>query len=203
MRMFWPERVGGKILIGTSKVGACEYISAFHTAIFHPAGAGRHGVFAMIDPKDNIKKLIVFYHETKVSSEQPPGHKFTSRGIIFTDHTFSTSDAADAHFDQFKNNTLPSYNPILDPEAISSIQDHPIDVAIDMERIVKAMRLYKNTTTKEELKLRHGEQLFLEDKSTQVFEHAKEIAGKHNQLLIVKGLYHRYLNSEMLSEDEL
>ena len=55
----------------------------------------------MIDPMDVIKKLIVFFHETKVSSKQPPGHKFTSRGIIFNDCTFSTSDLADEHFDLF------------------------------------------------------------------------------------------------------
>jgi hypothetical protein len=63
--MFWPERVVGKIVIRTRKVGACEYdfsseLSAFHTVILRPAGAGRHGVFTMIDPKDGIKKLNVF-----------------------------------------------------------------------------------------------------------------------------------------------
>ncbi len=65
-------------------------------------GAESHDIFAMIDSKDNIKKLIVFCHKTKVSIKQPSGHKFTSRGIVITDHTFGTSNAADKYFYQFK-----------------------------------------------------------------------------------------------------
>ncbi len=72
----------------------------------------------MIDPKGDIKKL---YHETKVSSEQPSSHKFTSRGIIVTGLTFGTSDAADKHLYQFKKGEFPSYDPIFDPKEITSI----------------------------------------------------------------------------------
>ena len=46
-------------------------------------------------------------------------------------------------------------------------------------------------------------QLSLEDDSTQVFEYAKEIADKLNQLLIMKVHYQRYLANEMLSDEEL
>jgi len=140
MKMFWPERVGGKLVIRERKVEDCEYdfsseFSAFHTSILRLAGAGRHGVFAMIDPKDDIKKLVVFFHETKVSCEEPPGHKFTSRGIIVADHTFGTSDEADAYFDLFK----------------SELPSRPrIDAAIGIECIVKEMHPYKNTMTNEE-----------------------------------------------------
>ena len=96
----------------------------------------------MIDPENKTLKLIVFFNETKVYSEQPTGQRFTSRGIIVTDRTFGTSDAADEHFDQFKKgelpsydpsrSELPSYDPIFDPKKITSIRDDPIDVAIDI-----------------------------------------------------------------------
>ncbi len=72
MKMFWAERVEGKLVIRERKVEACENdfsseSSAFNTAILRPAGARHRDVFATIDPKDGIKRLIVFYHATKVS----------------------------------------------------------------------------------------------------------------------------------------
>ena len=83
--MFWPEQVGGKFIISRRKVGACKYdfsseFSAFHAAFLHPAGAGHHGVI-MIDSEEKILKLIVFFHGTKVFSEQSTGQEFTSGGI--------------------------------------------------------------------------------------------------------------------------
>lgn len=97
-RMFSPELVKGKLAIWTKRVGTCEYhfsseFSAIHKAILRLAGAELHAIFAMIDFKDNIKKLIVFCHETNVSIKQPSCHKFTLRGIVVTDHTFGTSNA--------------------------------------------------------------------------------------------------------------
>ena len=91
----------GKLILCSKTVGICENNfsssdSAFPTAILCPAGAGCHGIFAMIDPKDNITKLDVFYHdETKVTTDQPPCHEFTSRRIIVTNHTFKNSVMAD------------------------------------------------------------------------------------------------------------
>ena len=67
-----------------------------------------------------------------MSSKQPPVHKFTSSGIIVTDHRFGTFDAADDHFDQFKKGELPSYDPIYHPDEITTIRDNPIDAAIEL-----------------------------------------------------------------------
>ena len=85
-----------------------------------------------------------------MSAEQPPRHRFTSRGFIVTDDIFGTSDPAEEHFDLFKKSVLPSYDSIFDPEEITFIQDNPIDVAIDIKCIVKEMHPYTNTMTKVE-----------------------------------------------------
>jgi hypothetical protein len=77
--------------------------------------------------------------ETKVSSEQPPGHKFISRGIIVTDDTFDTSDVADEYFDLFKKGELSSFDPIFYSKKRISIQDDPKDATIDIKSIVKLM----------------------------------------------------------------
>ena len=83
----------------------------------------------MIDPMDGIKKLIVFFHETKVSSKQPPGHKFTSRGIIVTDHTF---DFLNTLIHSRRVDFHPTIHSLF-PEEITSIRDDPIDAAIDID----------------------------------------------------------------------
>jgi hypothetical protein len=129
MIMFWPEQDNkeDKISFQRRKVGLCHYSFGgslgFHTSILSPVGAGRHGIFAMIDPKDHIKKLILFQHETRVN-KQIAGYNFTTRGFIILDFTFDTAMNAKKHFNQFGNH--PSYCWIIDQMQITTICKDPI-----------------------------------------------------------------------------